>query len=99
MEARAIRRLDQVARDVVLAEGGALTLFVVGDRPHVDQVDHALELLGEDHGHLDRHRLGAEAVFHHTDDVVEVGADAVHLVDERDARNAVLVAWRHTVSD
>ena len=40
---------------------------------------------------LDRHRVGAEAVDHRLDAALEVGADAVHLVDERDARHAVLV--------
>jgi hypothetical protein len=30
---------------------------------------------------------------------LEVRADAVHLVDEADARHAVLVGLRHTVSD
>ena len=32
-------------------------------------------------------------------DIVEVRADAVHLVDERDARDVVASAWRQTVSD
>ena len=40
---------------------------------------------------LDRHRVGAEAVDHRLDALVEVRADAVHLVDVGDARNAVLV--------
>ena len=35
--------------------------------------------------------LRAEAGAHHRDGAVEVGADAVHLVDERDARHAVAV--------
>ena len=40
---------------------------------------------------LDRHGVGAEAVDHGLDRAVEVRADAVHLVDERDARDVVLV--------
>jgi len=82
---------DQVARDVVDLEGRALGLVDVGDRLHLDQVDRALELLAHEHRDVERHRLGAEPVLHHLDDVVEVRADAVHLVDERDARNDVLV--------
>ena len=35
---------------------------------------------------LDGHRVGAQAVDHRLDRAVEVGADAVHLVDEGDAR-------------
>ena len=47
-------------------------------------------ILGADRD-LHRHRLGAEAVDHRLDGVEEVGAGAVHLVDERDARHGVLV--------
>ena len=36
-------------------------------------------------------RLGVEAVLDHVDGAEEVGADAVHLVDEADAGDAVLV--------
>ena len=57
----------------------------------LDQVDDALELiLGADRK-LDRQRVGAEPVLHRLDRVVEVGADPVHLVDEGDARDLVLV--------
>ena len=38
-----------------------------------------------------RHGARVEAVLHHADDVVEVGARAVHLVDVGDARDAVRV--------
>ena len=40
---------------------------------------------------LDRHGVGAEAVDHRLHALLEVGADAVHLVDVGDARDAVLV--------
>ena len=40
---------------------------------------------------LDRHRVRAEAVDHRLHALVEVGADAVHLVDVGDARDVVLV--------
>ena len=40
---------------------------------------------------LDGDRVGAEALLHRVDAHVEVGADLVHLVHERDARNVVLV--------
>ena len=55
------------------------------------QVDDAFELvLGADR-HLDRHRVGLEARLHLVVDLEEVGADAVHLVDEREPRHVVLV--------
>jgi hypothetical protein len=51
----------------------------------------AFELvLGADR-QLDRHRVGAQPVLDLVDHAQEVGAGAVHLVDERDARHAVLV--------
>ena len=57
----------------------------------VDEVDDAEEVgLGADR-QLDRHGVGAEPVDHRLDALVEVRADAVHLVDVGDARDAVLV--------
>jgi hypothetical protein len=89
--ARVVRGVAQVARNVVDVEGGALALLVIRDRLHFDQVDDALELLAGEHRHVNRHRARAQAVAHHPDHVLEVGAHAVHLVDERDARYDVLV--------
>ena len=68
----------------------ALVVLVEEDGVHLDEVDDADE-------RCPRRRSGAgcgtgrasEAVLHHADDVVEVGAGAVHLVDVGDARNAV----------
>ena len=39
----------------------------------------------------DDHRLGAEAIDHHVDAALKIRAHAVHLVDEADARNVILV--------
>ena len=66
-------------------------VVAVGDRLHVDEVDHAAErVLGADR-HLERHGVHAEAVPDHVDHAPEVGAGAVELVDEAEARDAVLV--------
>src|SRR5260370_11082368 len=43
---------------------------------------------------LDRHRLRAEPVADHLEAHVEVGADAVHLVDEDDPWHAIAVRDR-----
>ena len=60
----------------------------VGDRLHRDQVDVADELvLGSDRD-LQGDRLRAQPVDHRLDGVEEVGARAVHLVDERDPGHA-----------
>ncbi len=62
-----------------------------GQRAHVDQVDDPDEVgLGTDR-QLDDQRLGPEAVDDRLDREVEVGAQLVHLVDEADARDVVLV--------
>jgi hypothetical protein len=56
-------------------------------------------LSSEPIGHLERDGVHAEAVADHVDDAPEVGAGAVELVDEAEARDAVLVRLRQTVSD
>ena len=66
---------------------------VVGphDRPHLDEIDDAAEVLLLADRQLHRYRVRAEAVDHRLHRGEEVGAGAVHLVDEGDARDAVLV--------
>ncbi len=57
----------------------------------LEQVDHADELgLGAD-GELGHGRQRVEPIADHLDGALEVGADAVHLVDEADPRDVVLV--------
>ena len=51
----------------------------------------AAELVFTADGELDDERPRVQPVDHHLDAAHEVGADAVHLVDERDAGHAVLV--------
>ena len=72
---------------------GRADLVVVGitDGLLVDDVDLAVELVFRAPGHDDGPGIGAELVAHLVDGVVEIRADAVHLVDEGDAGDAVLV--------
>ena len=85
-----VRLLGQVGRD--LADGELLAQVVlVDDRVHLDEVDDAAVMLLLADRELDRHRVGAELVHHRLDRGEEVGAGAVHLVDERDPRHLVLV--------
>ena len=85
-----VRLLEQLRRDLahvhVLAE-----VVLVGDRPHLDQVDDAAEVLLRADRQLHRNRARAEAVDHGLHRGEEVRARAVHLVHERDARNLVAV--------
>ena len=76
-----------LADDVV----GAHRLVLVGDRLHLDEVDHADELVFRADRELNRDRVGFELGDDLVEGALEVRADAVHLVDEADARDAVLV--------
>ena len=58
---------------------------------HLDQVDDALELTLRADRQLDRDDVGAEALLHRAHREVEVRTDLVHLVDEANARDVVLV--------
>ena len=58
---------------------------------HLDEVDDAAEVLLLPDRKLHRHGPRAEAIDHRLHGAEEVGAGAVHLVDEGDARDAVLV--------
>ncbi len=66
-------------------------VVAVVDGLHLDEVDDALELVLAADRDLDRHGVRAEAVLDRLDAAPEVGAGAVELVDEADARHAVAV--------
>ena len=76
---------------VDLVPFGAELLAVPDQGLHLDQVDQADEVgLGADR-QLDRAGVGAQHLDDRVVRHVEIGADAVHLVDEDDARDVVLV--------
>ncbi len=64
----------------------------VGNSLHLDQVDHAAELVLAADRHLQRDRRDAQAVANHVDHAPVVGAGTVELVDEAEARDGVLVS-------
>ena len=63
----------------------------VDDLLHREEIDDAFELILGTDRHLDRNGAGAKALANLFDDVEEVGADAVHLVDENDPRDPIFV--------
>ena len=77
-------------------EFGPLRGFVEIQGLHLDQVDDAAKgrwvgmRPGPD-GDANRHRVGGQPRFDLQERPLEIGADAVHLVDEADARHAVFV--------
>ena len=91
--------VDHVGGDVdgLVLRAEVLLVDVAPDEGlHLDQVDETFEGLdglgaaGADR-QLDDEGVRLEAVLHHVDGAVEVGTDAVHLVDEAHARHVVLV--------
>src|SRR5690606_5130606 len=74
-----------------LGPAGAERLLVIDDLDATDHVDDAGEELTLTERILDGERLRAQTLANHPDHVLEVGADTVHLVDERDTRNAVAI--------
>src|ERR1700733_1023104 len=69
------------AQSFILPDDGAL----------LDKVDNTDEIVLASDGIGDRYGVGRKPLAHGTDRVVKVGADAVHLVDERNTRYAILV--------
>ena len=58
---------------------------------HVDHVDDAAEVLLLPDRELHRHGVGSEPVNHRLHGAEKVGSDAIHIVDESDARDPVPV--------
>ena len=93
--------LDQavavIGRELAELTGGRLLLPLHAERVdvahglHAHEVDDAFEAVLRADRHVHGDRVGAEAVDHRLHRVEEVGADAIHLVDERDPRHGVLV--------
>ena len=83
--------LLQLFRDFLDFVLGAHGLVMPDDGLHRHQVDDALELVFLADGQLDGNRAGIQALADGVDGVLEIGAHLVNLVDEANARNAVLV--------
>ena len=85
-----LRLCPQLGRDVgdldVLAQ-----IVAIEDGLALDEVDDALEAGFPADGHLDRDGVGAEALPDGGHAAPEVGAGAVELVDEAEARHAVAI--------
>ena len=80
----------ELRRDLLDGELGAERVRV-DDRLHLDEIDDAGEVLLAPDRNVDRDRPRAEAVAHRLHRGVEVRTGAIHLVDERDARDGVAV--------
>src|SRR5262249_27559194 len=72
---------------ILRAEG----LFEPHDHVLFEEVDHSDEIIFATEGKLQGNGVGSEALANGADDVVKIRAHAVHLVDETDSRDAILV--------
>ena len=61
------------------------------DRAKADEIDDPDEVALDADRQLQHHRLGAQPIIDHRDAAREIGADAIHLVDKADPRDAVFV--------
>ena len=82
----------QVSRDLDFVELRAERLAGPDQSLHLDEVDHALEVALRADRQLEADRLAGHALHDVLDALEEVRARLVHLVDEHDARNVVLVS-------
>src|SRR5436190_2434390 len=89
--AEVLRVVEHVRRDVADDEVGAHRLVLVGHRLHANEVDDAEELVLAADRQVERDGVAPELAGDLLERPLEVRADAVHLVDEADARDAVLV--------
>ena len=82
---------QHVGRNVLDVVVGAHGLVLVDERLHAHQVNDALELVFRANRQLNRDGVALQLAADLRQRLLEVRADAVHLVDEADARHAVLV--------
>ena len=94
------RCLGEGVGNLLFADGLAVVAVEVGGL-HRHEIDHALELVFLADRDLHRNRVAAELVAELAHDSLEVGAGAVHLVDERQPRHLVtlhLAVDRHRLA-
>jgi hypothetical protein len=80
-----------LGRNVRYVVVGTHRLVLVGDGLHTNEVDDAPEFVFAADGELNRYGITLKLGLDLRQRPLEVRADAVHLVDEADARDAVLV--------
>ena len=85
-----LRKLGQVLGDLLLAD--ILAQLIVEDIGlHADQVDHAAEIGLRTNGELNGDGVTLQPFMHHVENIVEIRAHDVHLIDIHHARDMILV--------
>src|SRR5690606_18457087 len=83
--------INHFRRRIRQLEGRTHIILAPPDRLVGNQVNDALEVFLKANGQLHDNRVGIQLGAHLLSDTQEIGAGAVHLVDERDTRHLVLV--------
>ena len=83
--------LNHICRDVLITDILA-EVIIVNLCAHGHQVDDANEIALSANRQLNRNRNALQAILHHLNNVIEVCAHDVHLVDERHTRNHIIVS-------
>ena len=85
-----LRLIHHIRRNVLIADVLA-QIVVVNLGAHGHQVDDTLEGILSADRQLDRDCIALEAILHHLDNIEEIRAHDVHLVDERHTRDMIVV--------
>src|SRR5436853_4796494 len=89
--ASGVRFFHEFRRNFADFRIGAFVLHVVEDCFHLDQIDKASKLIFRSDRNLNSDRVGAQAVTHSLDRVLEIRARPVHLIHEGDSRNVIFI--------
>ncbi len=83
--------LAQIGRNINHVEFRAQSFVAPDHGLHLHQIDDSLELVFGAHWNLNRYRTRLQAIDDGVDGAIEIGANAIHLVDEANTRNVILV--------
>lgn len=86
-----VELLGEIVGDLPDFPLGVLVVREPDIRLHLDQIDHATEVVFRAERDLDADRAGVQAGLDHADATLEVRARTIHLVDVADARHVVVV--------
>jgi hypothetical protein len=83
--------VEHILRYITVLKGHALIRFIPDNGLVFHQVDNALELVFSADCHLQRYRVGSQAIFQLLYNLVEIGTRAIHLVDKHQAGDFVFI--------
>src|SRR5882724_10594258 len=91
LSVKSFRLFLKIRRDLFCNVLRANGLVVPHDGLHLDQIHYTFELIFLSDGDLNRDRSGIEALAESIDGMLEIGTHLIDLVNETNARDAVLI--------